>query len=916
MKLFALIPFALFALPQNPEVVHGSVQFDGATKNELNIAATDRSIIHWDSFSIDPQETVTFTQPTIGSAILNRVIGSEISHLLGTLNGNSRIYLINENGVLIGADAVIDTKGLLISSLNLENEAFIHSSEFLFSGDKMGRIENLGKIICSDGEAFLLGYQVFNQGEINAQKSFAAAGKEILLKPSGDERIFIRVKADGISGDTGLEQNGIVRCSQMEWKSDGTLYEKAIQLKGEVDALGTELVDGKIFLRAEKGTVFVDGNIKAKNFNDEGGRIEILGEKVALLENAFVDLSGKFGGGTLLMGGDTQGANSQILNAEFTYVDPKAQITVQALEKGPGGKAIFWADHSTRFYGKVDASAGPLGGDGGFIEVSGKKGFDYQGSALRSAPLGQAGTLLLDPESDITIQAAGGVTGGAFSGGIFTPTAAASTIDLANFLAEIGAGNVTIQTTGATIPLPGGNGSITTTVDITYGPTANSLVLQANGTGTAIYIHGRLRNAGGGTGNITLNAPNGNILIGDPLFNRGQVQSDNGTVTLFGGDITLVGGNGGGGNSTIVRGGSGGTFVTARGNLVMSAAPLSAIEIGDTFTTSFPTHVTVGGNLTATSGPTIASIIRSTGTVELNVGGSASFSGTSVFSSGTNGGTGVSANIGRNLTLQGVGPAFSTITTSSNTSLDLTVNVGGNITTAGGPGGAAGFGAGGNLFVKAGGSMDFQESSLVTLSNLTNTPKNVTLIAGRDISFNSYAFADINNLTPGNITIVVDNDFPNPPGIGPGRFSLMGSGINYKGQVRIFTSRQAQNTIVAGFLDLNTLVQTFFSPGPLYQNSNQEQWGVYYPSSFFGGPAFTFFYKDLPVIVNFLAEPIFVAGAEMFRDLHPYDEYIVWFMKFAEINHVDPEMWAKQPFILSRKTFKDHRIDLTERDIP
>ena len=39
-------------------------------------------------------------------------------------------------------------------------------------------------------------------------------------------------------------------------------------------------------------------------------------------------------------------------------------------QEGDGGKIILWSDEKTGFYGSLSAQGGPLGGDGGFAEVS------------------------------------------------------------------------------------------------------------------------------------------------------------------------------------------------------------------------------------------------------------------------------------------------------------------------------------------------------------------------------------------------------------------------------------------------------------------------------------------------------------------------------------------------------------------
>ena len=58
-------------------------------------------------------------QQSASSAVLNRVVGADISQIHGQLLSNGRVFLINPAGILIGAGAVIDTAGFVGSTLKM-----------------------------------------------------------------------------------------------------------------------------------------------------------------------------------------------------------------------------------------------------------------------------------------------------------------------------------------------------------------------------------------------------------------------------------------------------------------------------------------------------------------------------------------------------------------------------------------------------------------------------------------------------------------------------------------------------------------------------------------------------------------------------------------------------------------------------
>ncbi|HEY6280335.1 MAG TPA: filamentous hemagglutinin N-terminal domain-containing protein, partial [Burkholderiales bacterium] len=154
-----------YANPVGPVVVNGQATF--ATQgNQLSVTNTPGAIINWQQFSIGSNETTRFIQQSAASAILNRVVGVDPSKILGTLQSNGRVFLINPNGILFGTNARIDVAGLVASTLNLSNQDFI-AGRMNFVGDpaRAAAVVNQGRITASEGgRVYLLGSAVDNQG--------------------------------------------------------------------------------------------------------------------------------------------------------------------------------------------------------------------------------------------------------------------------------------------------------------------------------------------------------------------------------------------------------------------------------------------------------------------------------------------------------------------------------------------------------------------------------------------------------------------------------------------------------------------------------------------------------------------------------------------------------------------------------
>src|SRR6185436_7820417 len=70
---------ASFANPTGPQVVSGAVTFQGLGSKNLNVTNSPGAIINWQGFSIGASEVTRFTQQSATSAVLNRVVGADIS---------------------------------------------------------------------------------------------------------------------------------------------------------------------------------------------------------------------------------------------------------------------------------------------------------------------------------------------------------------------------------------------------------------------------------------------------------------------------------------------------------------------------------------------------------------------------------------------------------------------------------------------------------------------------------------------------------------------------------------------------------------------------------------------------------------------------------------------------------------------
>jgi len=255
---------------------------------------------------------------------------------------------------------------------------------------------------------------------------------------------------------------------------------------------------------------------------------------VGLTEDAIVDVSAPGKGGEVLIGGDYQGKNDAIKNAEVAFVGDRAQIFAHSTESGEGGKVIVWGDQISSHLGLIDVS-GPYGG--GFIGVSSPKNLCYRGRVDLSSKWGTPGELLLDP-SDITVVSSGSSNPSfpTTPGNYNPPGVSSATLSIPDLQSGLNSGNVTISTSAGS----GGLGTVLfDSVNLSWNASTKLTVL-ADGN---IRISGStIQNTHTGSGNFDAMDFNGNgVLQAGGISNRSGIYIQDTTFTSIEGNISFTG---------------------------------------------------------------------------------------------------------------------------------------------------------------------------------------------------------------------------------------------------------------------------------------------------------------------------------------------------------------------------------------
>lgn len=743
IMLTSISPLAL-ALPTGAELVAGQASISTPTSNSMVVnQATNKAILNWQTFNIGASQSVQFVQPGVTSVALNRVVGNQASSIYGSLSANGQVFLINPAGVMFAPGAQVNVGGLLASSLGISNENFL-AGKYTFGGNAGGAVQNYGSIRTSSGGYVILAAPtVNNAGSIDANGGSVGllAGSRVTVDNSGAG--LVKFSVDAAAAQAAIVNSGSIAADgghvAVLASAMGDAMATVINQTGVIRANSAVERNGVIVLSGgNSGMVKLAGTIKAAGADDglSGGSVKILGDKVALLDGTRIDVSGKAGGGTALVGGDYQGKGAE-QNASKTLVSSGAVIDASATNTGNGGKVVVWADDTTRFYGDIKAKGGTLAGNGGFVEVSGKQALDLHGSIDVAAPVGIGGKVLLDPQ-DIVLNAtaqtppsnnANGTPDLAFADAPDPGTYTIQIIDVTGYseLFLQASRDITLASTlamgaGNSVRLEAGNNITTNAALSVTGAGSINLKADADNSGAGTLALGAAVSSQ--AGGITLSGAS--VTSTSTISSTGAANSDAGQLTItsngivnLAGAITATGGTAGaglagraggavnisgvGGVTTAgisANGRNGGTGNTAGGNAGSIAIANSGSGNITTGALTVSTGAAVGtgaggtaGNIvvnnTATAGNATTGAVTTTGGTKGD-GGNIALSALGSLASGniiSSGGTTISGNAGRNagtvnITGAGINLGASTITASGSAGLGTsqTGGAGGTIT--------------------------------------------------------------------------------------------------------------------------------------------------------------------------------------------------------------------------------------------
>ncbi|UOO89064.1 YDG domain-containing protein [Vitreoscilla massiliensis] len=309
----ALLPIVVLAaidpnaLPQGGNITQGQGQIQ-QQGNVLNVNQHSQHLnTQWNSFNIGKDATVNFNQPNSSAIAVNQVLDNNASQIMGRLNANGQVFLLNPNGVIFSKTAQVNVGGLVASTLKLSEQDAL-TGRFKLSGDAngTGRVENHGSIIANGGTVALIAPNIVNTGTIktpNGITHLTAANQVTLALQDGS---LTQYQVDqgvvqGLVDNQGaiIADNGAVYLTA---KGKDALSRAVVNHSGIIEANRlTQNAKGEIILLADMGTGItnVTGRLSVQGMNgQDGGFIETSAAAVKIGDATRVNTSAEQGGKT------------------------------------------------------------------------------------------------------------------------------------------------------------------------------------------------------------------------------------------------------------------------------------------------------------------------------------------------------------------------------------------------------------------------------------------------------------------------------------------------------------------------------------------------------------------------------------------------------------------------------------------
>jgi filamentous hemagglutinin len=392
------VTIGLPPVPIIDQAIHGQATAAITGKAMTINQITDKATIDWKSFNVDKGYSVNFVQPSSSSVALNNIHQADPSVILGTVTANGQIYLVNQNGFIFGKDSVVDANSVLVSALNISDEAFKAGIIRVFDSNPNANIADKAALngttnpnakiqvdagaslhVGKNGSIILAAPTVDNSGSISADQQgqilLVASQDKVYLQPASSSSPFAGLLVEvGKGGQVNNNTSGNVAVRQ----GNVTLAGFAVNQSGRLSATTSVNVNGSIRLLARETAIDSfdpktnTHNLTASQTVRNSGTLNEQDSSVTLGQNSSVTVLADANGGTAI---DEQAQKQSFVEVSADKIDMQSGSVIVATS----GQVNLTAS-SNPLDKPVDAQGTPLVGTAGRIDLESGSRIDVSGT--------------------------------------------------------------------------------------------------------------------------------------------------------------------------------------------------------------------------------------------------------------------------------------------------------------------------------------------------------------------------------------------------------------------------------------------------------------------------------------------------------------------------------------------------------
>lgn len=476
------------------------------------IEAADQTILNYNRFDIPLGATVNFVQPDTNATVLNRVIANNPTEILGQLNADGIVYLVNPSGVMFGQSAVIQVGGLFAAAGNIADSDFLNG-ELRFTNS--ANLVNDGQLTAlGETGIHLTGQAIRNTNMIHAPQGV------VTLSVGGT--VYLQDTNSGVMVEVGTveDEQVVAESAEVAAVNVSTNLETDAPAINGIENTGDITAGGDLFFTVgDVHSLALPAAIQQSGNLNSGGDVELIAE------------------GSVNVSGQVTANQDVVLESVQSDIESNGLITADRLEAfaasdislnsqvntfqqvaSEGGDIVINNAGSAEQTTEIDFITS-AGGDIEFIQAGGDlfvRFFVHSGLS-NNGLANSGGNIRINSDGDLLVTAL--VSSGPGSGGVLN----AENLTLAN-QPQLGAGDIT---------LGGGGVDLILNTDITQ---PGSYIFGAD---RDIIVRSEI-NVTGNASDIQLTADQDfDGLGGVHVTNTGSLTAGQ-NITLFGSDLTTT----------------------------------------------------------------------------------------------------------------------------------------------------------------------------------------------------------------------------------------------------------------------------------------------------------------------------------------------------------------------------------------